>query len=138
MIEDRKRPFPAFPNLAVLTRDLDRYPRSFESGSGSNGLVLWYHERRRSRGGNAGSAGRSHKSAQRTIVGAITIATSWCLVSFDADLLEKFEVVEQHPLLGKSAVIVVAEDVVDDVAHGFPRRPDTSDWAVGQLVLEDP
>ena len=34
--------------LAVLTRDLDRYPRSFESGSGSNGLVLWYHERRRS------------------------------------------------------------------------------------------
>ena len=34
--------------LAVLTRDLDRYPRSFESCSGSNGLVLWYHERRRS------------------------------------------------------------------------------------------
>jgi len=34
--------------LAVLTRDLDRYPRSFESGSGSNGPVLWYHERRRS------------------------------------------------------------------------------------------
>jgi hypothetical protein len=105
------------------------------------------HRRRqgptRARGGRAPvraeAPQRSRRERASNIVGAITAVTLWCSDSFQfhTDLLEKLEIVELRPLLGELALIVVAKDVVDDVAHGLPRRLDTSDWAVDQLVLKD-
>ena len=60
----------------------------------------------------------------RSLATSVRVGLAACdglLTQFDAELLEESEVVELRPLLGKSALIVVAEEVVDDPAHGLSR-----------------